>query len=208
MERYRTWQGYRARRKRRHRRRTTAQAPVIASFHDDELVPRGFTSAHFLHELYYNPLSSEIAEIVNDPKYLEVERAIHEELGVPFNEALATRASLVSDVPNVEGQAAALFSCTIATVIIIGIVAGVVAGGIVAGTVITLAVIDSTGAANFCVQCNTTAQNNCSTGTSYYNCDTKGAAAAQTSGEIEKEKDTNKTHAANNTQWVCSFQCN
>ena len=190
-----------------HDRLSDEHQALIQNFHDEELKARGLTTAHFLHELYYNPLDPEIAEIVNDPKYLEVEEALHDELGVPFDLAVATRASLQSSVPNVAGQVAPLISCTIVTVIIVGIVAGVVAGGIAAGTIITLAVINSSGARDFCTRCDTQAQNNCSMGTSSYRCDTKGAAETESSGETEKEKTSYKTHDSSNTGWVCTFQC-
>ena len=190
-----------------HDRLSDEHQQLVADFHDDELAARGMTTAHFLHELYYNPLSPEITEVMSDPKYLEIEDALHGHIGVDFD-ADAAMAGLQSAVPNVSGQAAALVSCTFVTVLIVAIVATVVISGIAAGTIITLSVINSNGANDFCDKCYDRAPQECPHDDSpTIVCDTQGAADTQSEGEIDETKETYKTHDSNNTGWICTFQC-
>lgn len=190
-----------------HDRLSDDHQQLVADFHDDELVAKGMTTAHFLHELYYNPLSPEITEIMSDPKYLEIEDALHGHIGVDFD-ADAAMAGLQSAVPNVSGQVAGLVSCTFVTVLIVAVVATVVIAGVAAGTVITLALIDSNGARDFCDQCYENAAQQCPANDSpAITCDTQGASEAQSEGEIDETSDTYKTHDSNNTGWICTFQC-
>lgn len=191
-----------------HDRLSDEHQALVADFHDDELAARGMTTAHFLHELYYNPLGPEVTEIMSDPKYLEIEDALHAEIGVDFDAAAAMNAALQSAVPNVAGQTAALVSCTFITVLIVAIVATVAVAGITAGTIITLAVINSNGANDFCDKCYDRAPQECPHDDSpSLVCDTQGAAETQSEGEVDETKDTYKMHDSNNTGWVCTFQC-